>query len=256
MYDQLARALGLREAEVAVFTALVGRGGQPATRIAKLCGRSRNTVRGILDKLVHDGYVVRSRRANSHLYAIESVQGITKVLRTKFQILQNDCVERLKVVQKYAKAIELRESSVRPSITFYDGPDGLIKVYEDTLSSGETIRSWGSFDANQDAIPSYFSSYYKRRAKKGIRIRSIHPNTPLTRKRIKKDRSELRDSVLVDPKRFNIQPEIQIYDHKVNIVSWKDELGIIIESKEIAHAMKQIFDLCFSNNRPQTRTRS
>jgi predicted transcriptional regulator len=249
MYDELAHALGLKEAEVTVFSALIGRGAQPATRIAKWCNRSRNTVRGILDKLVHDGYVVRARRGNSHLYRVESVQGMSKVLRSKMELMRYEMLDRLKCVEKFTAVLQEKSNSRRPHITFYEGYDGLMKVYEDTLSSSETLRSWGSFDANQEAMPSYFKNYYKRRAKRKLGIRSIHPDTALARQRSRKNREELRESVLVDVDRFSIQPEIQVYDNKVNIVSWREKLGIIIENEEIAEAMKQIFELCFTREK-------
>ena len=38
---------------------------------------------------------------------------------------------------------------------------------------------------------------------------------------------------------------MQIYNNKVNIASWKEKLGIIIESEEIADAMRTFFDLSF-----------
>lgn len=254
MYDELAHALGLKEAEVEVFNAIIGRGSQPATRIAKWCGRARNTVRGILDKLVHDGYVIRTRRGNVHLYAVESAQGISKVLRSKMELVRHEMLDRLKSVEKFADILQEKSFSRRPRITFYEGFDGLVKVYEDTLTSSETLRSWGSFDANQDALPQYFKNYYKRRAGRKIHMRSIHPDTPLARNRARRDRAELRKSVLVDARRFNIQPEIQIYEHKINIVSWKEKLGIIIESEEIANAMKQIFELCFEKAQAKSKT--
>lgn len=247
MYDELAHALGLKEAEAAVFTALVGRGTHPATRIAKWCGKPRNTVRGILDKLVHDGFITRTRRGNVHLYGVESASGISKVLRTKLDLIQQETRERLKSVEQFAEALAERGSAGKPHITFYEGYDGLIRVYEDTLTSSETLRSWGSFDANQEALPTYFKNYYKRRATKRIHMRSIHPDTTLARQSARRDKQELRRSKLINKRFFNIQPEIQVYDNKINIVSWKDKLGIIIESTEIADAMKQIFELCFES---------
>jgi hypothetical protein len=36
--------------------------------------------------------------------------------------------------------------------------------------------------------------------------------------------------------------DIEVYDHKIIITSWKEKLDIIIESAEIADAMKKIFD--------------
>lgn len=74
---------------------------------------------------------------------------------------------------------------------------------------------------------------------------SIHPDTESARDITSRNVEENRDSQLVPPDKFYWTPEIQVYDNKVNIASWKEKLGIIIESQEIADAMKQIFDLSY-----------
>ena len=46
--------------------------------------------------------------------------------------------------------------------------------------------------------------------------------------------------------KFAFYPEINVYDNKVMIASWREKLGIIIESAEIADAMKKIFELAWA----------
>ncbi|MDP7646443.1 MAG: hypothetical protein QF400_04765, partial [Candidatus Peribacteraceae bacterium] len=72
-----------------------------------------------------------------------------------------------------------------------------------------------------------------------------HPDTGSAKDITNRDESELRDSALVPADKFYWTPEIQVYDNKVNIASWKDKLGIIIESEEIADAMRVFFDMSF-----------
>ena len=50
----------------------------------------------------------------------------------------------------------------------------------------------------------------------------------------------------VHPEAQNHTPEINIYDNKVMIASWREKLGIIIESSEIADAMKKIYELAWA----------
>ena len=40
--------------------------------------------------------------------------------------------------------------------------------------------------------------------------------------------------------------EINVYDNKVMIASWREKLGVVIESAEIADAMKKIFELAWA----------
>jgi hypothetical protein len=56
----------------------------------------------------------------------------------------------------------------------------------------------------------------------------------------------MRESALVPADTYYFSPEINIYDNKVMIASWREKLGIIIESTEIADAMKKIYELAWA----------
>ena len=57
---------------------------------------------------------------------------------------------------------------------------------------------------------------------------------------------EKREIAFVPPDKYYFSPEINIYDNKVMIASWKEKLGVIIESVEIADAMKKIYELAWA----------
>ena len=92
----------------------------------------------------------------------------------------------------------------------------------------------------------YKSYYYKRRTKKGIAIRAIVPGTTIGKERKEEDKKEMRETALVPPDKYYFSPEINIYDNKTMIASWREKLGIIIESAEIADAMKKIYELAWA----------
>ena len=98
---------------------------------------------------------------------------------------------------------------------------------------------------DEHRVPGYFPEYYKRRAKKNIAIRAIFPLTPEAQKLHLHDEAEKRETVFVPASTYNFSPEINIYDNKVMIASWREKLGIIIESQEIADAMKKTYDLAW-----------
>ncbi len=136
--------------------------------------------------------------------------------------------------------------SERPKIMFYEGVEGLRQVYEDTLTSHEPIRGYANVLEMHNALPNYFPQYYKRRAKKGIHIRAILASNETGKDRAAQDGEEMRETALIPADRYNFIPEIDIYDNKVMIASWREKLGIIIESKEIADAMKTIYELAWA----------
>ena len=56
----------------------------------------------------------------------------------------------------------------------------------------------------------------------------------------------MRETAIVPADKYYFSPEINIYDDKVMIASWKEKLGIIIESHEISDAMKKVFELSWA----------
>lgn len=246
MLENILRSLQLNPKEAHIFLKLLELGPQPASHVARITEMPRNTVRSILDNLVKKGLMVKTTRANTQYYATEKKDNIVRALKYRKLRLQEEIDRQVALLEDYGEELSSRNwATNRPKITFYEGWSGLEKVYEDSLSASECLKSWASYDALMDMHSEYFQSYFHRRAKKSIPMRSIHPDTPLAREQQKKDKTELRESALVPSERFSWQPEIQVYDDKVNISSWKDKLGIIIQSKEIAEALEMIFDLSY-----------
>ncbi len=247
MLERFLSSLRLTEKERLVFLKVLALGAQPASVVARHLEFPRNTVRSVLDGLVRRGLLVCTRKASTQYYAVETFENIERQLEHRSLQAQNELAEQTKALR--ASKEEFRswsQSATRPKVTFYEGWSGVEKVYEDTLTSRDgELCAWASYEANAEALPEYFATYYLRRAEKGIHMTSIHPEGPISVEHLSYADRELRTSALVPKKIFDIGPEIQMYDNKVNIVSWKEKLGIIIESQEIADAMKEIFNLSF-----------
>lgn len=246
MLTNLLRTFGLNEKEMTVFKKVLALGSQPASGVARLCEMPRNTVRSILDSLVKKGLMVKSTRANTQYYSTESRENIARNLKLKKVRMEEEIARQMDLLDRYGEELSARHwAKSRPRITFYEGIAGLEKVYEDTLTAKNGLKSWASCDDLLDVLPEYFETYFKRRTKKGIPMRSIHPDTSSARDIASRNDAELRETALVPTDKFYWSPEIQVYNDRINIASWKEKLGIIIESKEIADAMRVIFDLSF-----------
>ncbi len=70
-------------------------------------------------------------------------------------------------------------------------------------------------------------------------------DTKIGQQKAKIDKNELRESRLIPTEQYSFTPEIQFFDDKVIIASWKETLGIIIESQEISDSFKVIFELAW-----------
>lgn len=245
MLENILKSFQLQQKETEIVTKMTELGPQPASSIARMCDMPRNTVRHILDVLAKRGLVAKTMRANTQYYSLETKEHLISALKLQKMKIQQELDDQITLLEEYGHELTDRSwAASRPRIRYYEGWSGLEKVYEDTLNA-KALKSWASFEEMYETMPDYFRTYFSRRAEKGIPIRSIHPDVPKAREAQKRDKKELRESALVPSDRFQWGPEVQIYNDKINISSWKEKLGIIIESREIAQAMETFFDLSY-----------
>lgn len=220
--------------------------GGAVTQITRKAGLNRTTGYDVLDNLVAKGLVSISGKEPKQEYAAESPERIISLLEREKEIKN----EQLKKIRSLLPEIKsLHNVTLRPRVRFYEGIQGLKDIYEDTLTSHEQIRAYANISEMHEGLAGYFPKYYERRAGKGISIRAIIPDSPVGKNRANKDKEEMRESMLVPVEKYNFLPEINIYDNKVMIASWREKLGIVIESAEIADAMKKIYELAWQGAR-------
>jgi HTH-type transcriptional regulator, sugar sensing transcriptional regulator len=236
--------VGLKEKEADVYLAILTLGQGTASQIARRAHIVRTTVYDILGLLFDKGLVTLTGKEPKQEYVAEPPENLKVYIENELAKKQNDLEEVRKILIPQLKSFH--NVGNRPKVMFYEGKEGLEHVYEDTLTSHEPIRAYASVSDMHAGLPGYFPKYYGRRAEKGIAIRAIIPESPEGRERKNMDKTEKRESALVPKDKFSFTPEINIYDNKVMIASWKEKLGIIIESHEIADAMKKVFELAWA----------
>ncbi len=236
-------SLGLSDRESAVYLALLEMGRGTVTRIARKANINRTSGYDVLDSLAHQGLVRFSGKEPKQEYVAESPDQIVAMLERRLQATES----QLKIAREFTPQLKsMHRVEDRPQVKFYEGTEGLRQVYEDTLTSSESIRAYATVDDMHKGLPNYFPEYYKRRAGKGISIRAIVPKTEAGVERGKLDAEEKREIAFVPADKYYFSPEINIYDNKVMIASWREKLGIIIESSEIADAMKKVYELAWT----------
>ncbi len=235
--------MGLSKREVGVYMAVLELGRSTVTQISRKAGINRTTGYDILDALARRGLVSLSGKEPKEEYIAESPDKLVILLEQKLR----ETEEQLQVAKEFLPELKAMHTvQDRAHVRFYEGIEGLKEVYEDTLTSKEPIVAYAAYEDMHATLGSYFPKYYERRAKKGISIRGIVPSTPASSERAAQNTEEKREIAIIPKELFDITPDIEIYDNKMVIASWRDKLGIIIESAEVAHAMKKVFELAFA----------
>lgn len=241
---------GLHLKEASVYIALLEL-GEPAavTTIAKRAKINRTTTYDILTALRKKNLAVYYTHKTIQYYSAEKPEKLITYLKGQARLF----LERAEEAESLLPELHSIYNAIpgKPRVQFFEGIEGVLHAYEDTLTASEEIRAYASDQSNQEAVPNYFPKYYQRRTEKKIHIRGIFPDTPQNRERHKKDKEERRKSYLVPKRLLDFTPEINFYDNKIMIADWKEKLGIIIESKEITNVFKQSFDLAWEAAKTQ-----
>ncbi|MFH0851291.1 MAG: hypothetical protein V1876_00905, partial [Candidatus Peregrinibacteria bacterium] len=136
----------------------------------------------------------------------------------------------------------------RPVIRFFEGWEGVRRVYEDTLTAKSELLNFANSAVVRHYWPDYDEEYVAERVHRKIRLRGIAPDDATGRTVHGEDRKRLREIRLVPSKDFDFTNEINIYDHTVAICSFGSAdhvFGVIIESMEVAETQRQVFEMAW-----------
>lgn len=232
---------GLTNKQAKIYLSLLELGTSFVIDVSQKANINRSTTYVILEELVRKGLVSTSDEKSKRQYKTEPPERLIQLLEEQAKT----ATKTVNLARQFLPELKSIYSGigVKPRVSFYEGVEGLMSVYEDTLTSPEPIRAYASIENMHTALPDYFPSYYQRRAVRGISIRSIHPDTEEARERVQHNKTEARDSALVPHQEYDFSPEINIYDNKIAFMSLREKFGLIIESQELADAMKKIFEL-------------
>lgn len=237
---QILEQLGLEGRKADVYLASLELGGSSVIGIAKKSGIKRTTCYDILLDLKEKGLISETTKGKRMLYLGEDPEKIQKDLQKREKLFA-EVLPQLKSIYNTA--------GNKPKIRFYEGKEGLREVYEDTLKYSGEIVGFASEDVVRILGHDWAWDYMKRRKQKNLTARFIMPGTEFMKTEVaNQDQEQLRTSKVVDPKKYPFTIEIDIYGFsKVALMSSKEETGVIIESSEIYHTMKCIFELLWDN---------
>jgi len=173
--EKQLKIIGLSENEIVMYIALLELGKGTVSQISRKASLNRTTGYDVLNRLSSKKLISISGKEPKQEYVAESPDQIEILIRGELERRQSELIEARQIIPELKS---MRTIGDRPKVMFYEGKEGLQKVYEDTLTSHEEILAYASVEDIQPTLPHYFPEYYKRRAKKGITIRAIFPESP------------------------------------------------------------------------------
>jgi sugar-specific transcriptional regulator TrmB len=230
--------LGLTKKEAKVYLAALELGAVPASEIATRARINRVSAYDILDKLSLKGFIATSTKNRVKIFDATDPDLIMADYKQKYRNLK----EALPDLRR------LNGKTSHPKVRYFEGIEGIKKVYADTLTARTEILNYADSKTIRNYWPEYDVEYVAQRVKKKIYLRGISPHDEYGEEVVAANKSSHREIRLVPPTEFSFANEINVYDDKVSIISFgQDEIvGMIIESHEVADTQRAIFMMAWT----------
>lgn len=242
---EILRRLGLKEDEVKVYMAcLENKPGLFVSDLTRLTKIKRSTINLILDRLVKKGFVTYHLDGARKLFSAEAPE----TLLFQFEDSLNDLRSLIPLIRVATG------SDSQSKVRFFEGKEGIEKIFTDALLTmkinKDPKKEILAISSGMDLLktfPDHQKQFMEKRAKAGIPLRWIAPDSPVARELNGRD---LRTLKFFDGTKYKFNVEIDIYANKIALISLsKEPNGVIIENKELTASFKSIFNLIWDSLR-------
>lgn len=249
MLSQTLTEFGLNNKEAAVYTALLELEVAPVQEIAKTTGINRSTAYVVIESLIKKGLVSISDDKSVRQYVATSPD-ILLYTAENMATRQQNVLNKIEKILPELKALH-KDTKKKPLVKVFEGREGLISAFEDTINCKEKLVRVTSSPGNLvDIIGDYLPQYIQKRYQRGVKMLGIHPDNEYNRSLNKYLSRKFDTPMMIPASRYKVPADMAIYDNKIGYMSPEHGgIAISIESKEIADVMKNIFDLAFKEAR-------
>lgn len=225
--------IGLTNAEIKVYLALLELGTSTAGPILEKTGLHNSVVHMTLNKLVEKGLVSFVKEGKRNVYQAANPKHIVEYINEKRERFE-DILPKLLATQDMAKE--------KPEITVFRGIKGIRELlYELLEAGGKEHHTFGSTKKSLMMGDAWWVSYHKKRAKKGIRAKLLfNESLQFWKAEVKYPKSEVRYTKAG----FEPLTETIIRNDKIGLIIWTDKpIGILIHQKEAAESYDAFFKM-------------
>lgn len=236
--------LGLNEKEASVYLACLELGAASVAEVAEKSGVKRTSIYNFLENLKSHGLISEIKKNRKTLLLPEDPHAL--ILNRQDQIKKTE--EQIKSLDNLIPGLMAiyNAPGSKAKITYYEGIEGLKKLYRDTLIPNSSLYGFIDIDKCLAAMGDWIFEYVDERLKINMDYFVI-ANHGLWEKNSKFDNKKQKRSIkLVNNAKFDT--EIDIYSNKISIYSFRPPYaGVIIEDQAIHQTLKSIWKLLWDN---------
>lgn len=232
--------LNLTEKEIATYLALLQQGALSIQDISRSTDINRVTTYAAIEDLKQKGLVTESRKGKRRLFVAENPESFENILQEKKHALRKEEHALQNIILPSLKAININQEN-KPQIKFFEGLEGIYKIYDDYILNSPNVISCGSYDSVMK-ISSWKmeSDYIEKMKKRKILYRGILEDTEINHKFNELSMGVMHNKFL--PKDEKVSADILVFGSSVALISYEKKSATLIEDASIAESIKMYLD--------------
>jgi len=237
--------LGLNERETKVYLACLELGGASIQELSEKAGVKRTSIYNFLEELKTKGLLTEIKKNHKTLLIPEDPHSLIENRKNQIKEIGEQIGDIENIIPDLMAIYNAPGHKAK--IKYYQGIDGLKKLYNDTLIPNSTLYGFIDADKAIKTMGDFIWEYLDNRVKIGMDYKVIGKPGKWEEDPHIDHEAQKRSVKYVKPQtRFDT--EIDIYSNKVSIYSFKPPYaGIIIEDIAIHNTLKSIWKLLWDN---------
>lgn len=239
--------LNLTDKEVWTYLALLESGALSIREISLKTGINRVTTYTAIDELKSKGLVAESRKGKRKLFVAENPESLRTLLAEKSEQLEKEKISLENIILPALKAININQQN-KPQIKFFEGADGINRVYDEYILKERECINCGSYETATKVLTFEDEvAYIQEIKKRKIFYRMILEDTPLNRKFGEMAKGIAHTKYLAPETK--ISADIVVAGPLVALISYDKKSATLIEDESIAQAIKMYLDFIWEQLR-------
>lgn len=249
MITEILTSLGLTPEQVEIYESLLTNGFQTAAQLGKSTKVQRTYVYPVAKELVVKGLVAMDKKGRTTVFIPQSPDH----LLTQAEEVKTKAIQAQKALEGILPSLKSKYQAIetKPVVTYYEGVEGIKKVYLDTIKEKQPILALVETSKVEQEIYNWVTKdYLKLRVENQIPVQAIVASGPKTAAYVGRDEKELRETKIIPSDKYPFEHEINIYGSKVAILNHRRGsplIGIIIDNPVIAKTFRSWFALTWES---------
>lgn len=248
-FETLLLDAGLSPKESRVYQVLLEKGTLSAPEIVKASGLKKGITYTVLHKLATEELVLEFERDGKLCYQPTDPRKLKDMIERHKRSMEDVSSRVDALLPELQSTYKL--SVGKPTVQYFEGIDGLKTVFSDIFRpKKEPI--YGAVDLEQvDSVltGAVDTSFIPNRLKNKLEVYCVFNDTPHGRALHTKDEKELRHSLLLDTEKYPLPADIESYEDKLALMSFKkgDFIGMIIHNEDFSITVRSLLRFLFDH---------